>query len=104
MLRLAKGTHLMALPVYLPPSPQANRAGVPAAPRAGAMEADTFILQREARGGPAWLTTTAYALLAIIVAVWLALLSWALGLAEPRGAARPRATVAPTWPPPAAPA
>jgi hypothetical protein len=104
MLRLAKGTHLMALPVYLPPSPQANRAGVPVAPRVGTMEADTFILQREARGGPAWLTTTAYALLAIIVAIWLALLSWALGLAEPRGAARPRATVATTWPPPAAPA
>ncbi len=104
MLRLAKGTHLMALPVYLPPSPQANRAGVPVAPRAGAMQADTFILQREARGGPAWLTTTAYVVLAIIVAIWLALLSWALGLAEPRGPARPRATVATTWPPPAAPA
>ena len=53
MLRLAKGTHLMALPVYLPPSPQAHRAGVPVAPRSGPMQSDTFILQREARGGPA---------------------------------------------------
>jgi hypothetical protein len=104
MLRLAKGTHLMALPVYLPPSPQAKRAGVPARPRAGAMQADTFILQREARGGPAWLTTSAYAVLGVVVAVWLGLLAWALGLAEPRREPRQRATVASTWPPPVAPA
>ena len=104
MLRLAKGTHLMALPVYLPPSPQAHRAGVPARPRSGAMQADTFILQREARGGPAWLTTTAYAILGVVVAVWLGLLAWALGLAEPRRQLRQRATVASTWPPPVAPA
>src|SRR4029450_8963435 len=76
MLRLAKGTHLMALPVYLPPSPQADRTGVPGRPRAGLMQADTFILQREARGGPAWLTTTAYAVLGIVVAVWLGLPGW----------------------------
>jgi len=104
MLRLAKGTHLMALPVYLPPSPQANRAGVPVAPRSGPMQSDTFILQREARGGPAWLTTAAYAVLAIVVAVWLGLLAWALGLAEPRRQSRPRATVPSTWQPPVAPA
>jgi hypothetical protein len=68
------------------------------------MTADTFVLQREARGGPRWLTTTAYAVLALIVAIWLALLTWALGLAEPRGRDRSRATVPSTWPPPVAPA
>jgi hypothetical protein len=104
MLRLAKGTHLMALPVYLPPSPQASRPGVPVAARSGAMTADTFILQREARGGPRWLTTTAYVVLAVIVAIWLALLTWALGLAEPRDRGRSRGTVPSTWPPPVAPA
>jgi hypothetical protein len=104
MLRLAKGTHLMALPVYLPPAPQSGRAGVPVAPRSGPMASDTFILQREARGGPAWLTTTAYAILAIVVAVWLGLLTWALGLAEPRRQPRRRATVPSTWQPPVAPA
>ena len=104
MLRLAKGSHLMALPVYLPPSPQAGRAGVPVGARAGLMQADTFILQREARGGPAWLTTTAYAVLGLVVAVWLGLLAWALGLAEPRRQPRQRATVASTWQPPVAPA
>jgi AcrR family transcriptional regulator len=74
MVRLAKGSHLMALPVYLLPSPQSHRPGIPVAARSGPMVADTFLLQREARGGPAWLTTTAYAILAAIVAVWLGLL------------------------------
>ena len=104
MLRLAKGTHLMALPVYLPPSPQSDRAGVPVAPRSGPMASDTFILQREARGGPKWLTTTAYAVLGVVVAVWLGLLAWALGLAEPRRQPLQHATVASTWQPPVAPA
>ena len=104
MVRLAKGTHIMALPVYLPPSPQSHRPGIPVAARSGPMTADTFILQREARGGPRWLTTTAYAVLAAFVAIWLALLTWALGLAEPRDRDRSRATVPSTWPPPVAPA
>ena len=82
MLRLAKGTHLMALPVYLPPSPQAGR---PAFPRA-AFGPMPPTLHPAARGAwrPAWLTTTAYAVLGVVVAVWLGLLAWALGLAEPR--------------------
>jgi hypothetical protein len=68
------------------------------------MQADTFILQREARGGPKWLTTTAYAVLGVVVAVWLGLLAWALGLAEPRRQPLQHATVASTWQPPVAPA
>jgi hypothetical protein len=104
MVRLAKGSHLEALPVYLPPSPQSGRPGVPVAARSGRMVADTFLLQREARGGPGWLTTAAYAVLAAIVAVWLALLTWALRRADPRGPAQARATVASRWPPPVAPA
>jgi hypothetical protein len=104
MVRLAKGSHLMALPVYLPPSPQSGRPGVPVRARSGPMLADTFLLQREARGGAEWLTSTAYGVLAAIVAVWLGLLTWALRLAEPRGSARARATVASQRPPPVAPA
>ena len=94
----------MGLAVYLPPSPESGRPGAPAVPRAGAMGADTFLLQREATGGPGWLQAVAYGALAAIVAVWLALVAWALGLAEPRRQPRQRATVASTWPPPVAPA
>jgi hypothetical protein len=105
MLRLARGSHLMGMAVYLPASPQSGRPGVPVAARAGAMPADTFLLQREATGGPGWLEATAYAALAAIVAVWLALVAWALRRAEPpREPGRARAgTLRRAWPPPAAP-
>jgi hypothetical protein len=104
MLRLARGSHLMGLAVYLPPSPESGRPGARAVARAGALRADTYLLQREATGGPGWLQAVAYAVLVAIVAVWLALVAWALGLAEPRGAGRQRATLRRPWPPPAAPA
>jgi hypothetical protein len=69
------------------------------------MVADTFLLQREATGGPGWLTSTAYVVLAAIVATWLVLLAWALRLAEPpRPAAARAATVGGAWPPRNAPA
>ena len=86
MLRLAKGTHLMGLaglPAALAAGPPPGRP--PRARARARCTADTFILQREARGGPRWLTTTGLRRPgAIVVAVWLALLAWALGLAEPR--------------------
>jgi hypothetical protein len=51
--------------------------------RKSAMTSDTFQLQREATGGPRWLTGIAY-VLASIVASWLALTAWALRRAQPR--------------------
>jgi hypothetical protein len=106
MVRLARGSHLMGVPVYLPPSPRAARAGVPVGPRSGALAADTFLLQREATGGPGWLEAVAYAVVAAVVAVWLALVAWALGLAEPGRAVRDAdgsTSLRRPWPPPAAP-
>jgi hypothetical protein len=104
MVRLARGSHLMGMPVYLPPSPQAGRAGVPVAARAGVLHADTFLLQREATGGPGWLQAIAYAVLAAVVAVWLALVARALRLAEPpREPVDAHARLRRAWPPPAAP-
>jgi hypothetical protein len=83
LVRLAKGSHLMAMPVYLSASPTSNRPAVPPHSRSGAMTSDTFQLQREATGGPRWLTSTAYLILASIVASWLALAAWALRRAQP---------------------
>ena len=89
----------MAMPVYLSASPTANRPAILARSRAGALTSDTFQLQREATGGPKWLTTTADAILAAIVATWLALTCWALRRAEPE---RPRRAPAPRRAVPAA--
>src|SRR4051812_24163 len=72
MVRLARGSHLMGLPVYLPPSPESGRPGAPVAARAGVLRADTFLLQREATGGPGWLQAVRYAGPPPIVAAWVA--------------------------------
>ena len=85
MVRLAKGSHLMATPVYLPASPVSGRPAVAAVPRSGPMMSDTYQLQREATGGPGWLTTLAYLVLLSIVALWLAVTAWSLRTLE-RGA------------------
>jgi hypothetical protein len=86
ILRLARGSHLMGLPVYLPPSPQSGRPGVPVAARAGAMPADTFLLQREATGGHPVLQQVAYALLGGIGVAWIASLGWGLRRLDREGA------------------
>jgi hypothetical protein len=87
LVRLARGPHLMATPVYLPREPLSGRAGVPLERHAGPMTSDTYQLQREATGGPAWLTTLAYAILGGIVAAWIALTAWNLRRIEPPTAA-----------------
>jgi hypothetical protein len=56
------------------------------------MGADTFLLQREAIGGPGWLQAVAYAA-AVIVASLARARAWALGLAETRAGARSRGTL-----------
>jgi hypothetical protein len=82
MLRLARGDHLMALPVYLPAAPEASRSAVPVAVRSGPFTSDTFQLQREARGGAAWVKVIAYSVLAAFVALWLALTAASLRALE----------------------
>jgi len=84
LVRLGTGSHLMAAPVYLPPSPLSGRPGVPVGPRRERMESDTFQLQREATGGPRWLTTLAYALLLAMAAGWLWVTGWGLHVGEVR--------------------
>jgi hypothetical protein len=102
-VRLARGSHLMGAAVWMPPSPEADRPGIPVRAREGALVSETFLLQREARGGPAWLELTAYLLLAAIVAVWVALVAWALRAAErgggPGGRGPSGGTVAARWRP-----
>jgi hypothetical protein len=95
LLRLAHGPHLMAMPVRQHAVPQSHRPEVPVQRRSGALTSETFQLQREATGGPGWLTTAAYSLLAGVAAGWIALSAWSLRLAQgPRrrreeGAPRP---------------
>jgi len=79
MLRLENGRGVRAVPIYLPADPAIPAKAVPAV--SGVTRPfvrDKKILQREAVGGSAWLTTPAYLLLLAIAAGWLAGLGWGL--------------------------
>ncbi|HEY8505921.1 MAG TPA: hypothetical protein VIL46_15155, partial [Gemmataceae bacterium] len=75
LLRLHRGSDMMAVPVRLPADPEIGAPAVPAADRAAAFERDTRLLLREQRPGPAWPALTAYSGVALITACWLALLA-----------------------------
>jgi hypothetical protein len=81
-LRLARGSNMAAIPVYLPESPQSGRAAEELKRRDEAFGSETFLLQREATGGEPWVETLAYSILAGIVALWLALSAWSVTLVE----------------------
>ena len=83
-LRLAKGSNMAAIPVYLPASPESGRPAEALKVRDQAFGSETFLLQREATGGEPWVETLAYSILAGIVALWLALTAWSVKLTERR--------------------
>ena len=86
LLRLHRGSDMMAVPVRLPADPEIGAPAVPAADRAAAFDRDTRLLLREQRPGPAWPALTAYGGVALITACWLALLA-AAAAHRPLGAA-----------------
>jgi hypothetical protein len=79
MIRLHDGNSLTALPIYLPRD-QAIPVGETPAPAqfTRSFTNEHQLLQREARGGPTFLTALAYSVVAGIALSLLALLAWAL--------------------------
>jgi hypothetical protein len=95
LLRLAKGTSVEVVPVYLPADPAIPAAGVAASPSfQRPFVADKKVLQREAVGGSIALQRTAYSILALLALVWVGALGWGLrrldlAAGAPRGRTRP---------------
>jgi hypothetical protein len=82
LLRLAHGSHLLALPVYLPSSPDSGREGAPLVPRTGNLVQERRFTQREALEAGRWAGRLGYALLVVVTLVWLWAMVWALRLGE----------------------
>jgi hypothetical protein len=92
MVSLQRGNEVMAVPIYLPADPAIGAPEVPAIPvRTERFVRNTTILLREVKGGPPGARNAAYAGLAIVVALYIGLISLT---------AR---KVPPTSPPPAGP-
>ncbi len=79
MIRLHDGNSLTALPIYLPRDEAIPVGETPAPARfTRSFSSEHQLLQREAKGGPAFLTALAYSVVAGIALSLLALLAWAL--------------------------
>ena len=77
LIRLSDGRSLEAIPIYLPADPAIPAPAVAAPPSfERAFVSDKAILQREARGGTAWVEISALVLLALIMAGEIAALAW----------------------------
>jgi len=79
MIRLHDGNSLTALPIYLPRDEAIPVGETPAAAQFTRSFTDEHqLLQRESKGGPAFLTALAYSVVTGIALSLLALLAWAL--------------------------
>jgi hypothetical protein len=79
LLRLARGTSVEVVPVYLPDDPAIPAPGVAASPSfVRGFVPDKQVLQREATGGSIGLQRTAYTILAGLALLWIASLAWGL--------------------------
>jgi len=91
LLRIANGRALRAIPIYLPNDPAIPAVGVPASAHfTRTFVREKRILQREAVGGPAGLSTVAYVLLAGIVSGWIAAIVAGMGRMGGGGGGRSR--------------
>ncbi|MFN2589787.1 MAG: hypothetical protein ABR518_03350 [Actinomycetota bacterium] len=77
LVRLHRGTEMVALPVYMPADPSIDATRIPAADRTTPFVRDTELLLRESKPGPTWPALLVYIAVAGIAAVWIVLLGLA---------------------------
>ena len=76
VVALQRGNEVMAVPVYLPADPEIGAPAVPAVPeRTERFVRNTKLLLREVRPGPAGAAVAAYSGLAVLVAIWVGLIT-----------------------------
>jgi hypothetical protein len=85
LLRLTRGSRMMAVPLYLPAAPESDRGPVAARSRSAPFAAETYLLQREVRpghdSGKALVRGGTWA----VALLWLMLVALALRRNEPKG-------------------
>jgi hypothetical protein len=87
MVRLHKGSEIIAVPIYMPGDSAIPAREVPAKPHfVRAFQVDHEVLRREERGAASWLTGAAYGVLAVVALTWLAAMGAAVTRFERRSA------------------
>ena len=94
LVRLHRGSDLMAVPVYMPADPEIGAREIPLGDRTVALTRDTQLLMRESRGGPPMVARGVFAGLGVIAIVWIFVLTFAATRVPPRreASAAPTAT------------
>jgi hypothetical protein len=86
LIRLAQGSSIVAVPVYMPRDPAIGAPGFAATPHFNrAFIKDKELLLREAKTTSPWLSYVAYTILTGIILVWFAVLGWGLWRLERGG-------------------
>ncbi len=103
MVSLQRGDEVMAVPIYLPADPEIGAPEVPALPvRTEPFVRNTTILLREVKAGPAGAAVAAYSGLAVVAALYIALIALTARRVPPLGPAAAsdppgRVPAPPTW-------
>lgn len=72
VVRLHRGSDLVAFPVYFPADPEIGARAVPAADRTARAIGDSDLLLREVHPGPTWPALVAWAGIVGVLAAWAA--------------------------------
>ena len=84
MVGLQRGDEVMAAPIYLPADPEIGAPEVPAvAERREPFVRNTDLLLRESKDGPTWPALAAYAGVAVVAALWFAMVALAVTRISP---------------------
>ena len=70
LLRLHRGTEMMAVPVYLPADPEIDEPEIPAVDRTAAFESERDYLLRETHSGNGWLSPAIHLTLVGVCVMW----------------------------------
>jgi hypothetical protein len=90
LVRLHRGSEMIAAPVWFPADPEINAPEIPAVDRTEPMVRDTKLIMREAHGGSPTTARVVYATLAAIVAAWIVIVGLAGTFIDRRPAAPAR--------------
>lgn len=74
LVRLHRGSEVMAVPVYMPEDPEIGASELPAVDRTARFERDSRLLMRESHSGSPWPARIIFGTQAGIVAVWIVMI------------------------------
>ena len=92
LLRLHRGSDLMAVPLYLPADPEIDEPEIPAVDRTMAFGSEKEYLLRETHGGNGWLSPVVHGFLASVAGVWALAFVVAVRRLSPPAGGPPTAT------------